>query len=242
MHIAYFDESVDDEFFVLAAVLVKEDHWRENLDAALALRRRARTRFGIPITVEIKATHIRGGGGPIYPLAWSVDKRGQLLNTLLAWQAKHLQTKVFAVAIHKAKLTTPADPRDLAWRYTLERLDTFCRKEPSNAVMYPDAGHGFFIRKLVRKMRRFSLIEGRYGGVLDRKCERIIEDPSDRHSHESLFIQLADWNAFAALRSRYLAPRVASFATAWDQLGGSLLEVEKLTRPPHVPGMKIFPK
>jgi hypothetical protein len=60
-----------------------------------------------------------------------------------------------------------------------------------------------------------------------------LEDPNDRLSHESLFIQLADWNAYAALRSNYLAPKVASFATAWDNLSPCLVQVETLTKPPH---------
>jgi len=242
MHLAYFDESVDDHFFVLASVFMHESHWRDNLNKILDLRRRARRKFGIPITGELKATHIRGGGGPLKDLGWSVDYRGKLFNNLLAWQAKHLEIKAFAVAIDKKKLIHGADPRDLAWKYTIDRVDTFCRKEPTTTVLFPDSGHGYFIRKMVRKMRRFELIPGRFGGTLKRPCERIIEDPNDRLSHESLFIQLADWNAFAALRSQYLAPRVASFATAWDQLAPCLVRVERLTAPPHVPGMKIFPK
>lgn len=242
MHLAYFDESMDDGFFVLAAVFVHESHWRANLDSLLAMRRRARKRFGIPITTELKAAHIRGGGGPLKSLGWSVDHRGDLFNKLLAWQAKHLETKVFAVAIDKKKLVAGLDPREFAWKYTLERVDTFCRKEGSFTVLFPDSGHGFFIRRMVRKMRRFELIQGRYGGTLKRPLEHINEDPSDRLSHESLFIQLADWNAFAALRSQYIAPRVASFATAWDRLSPCLVQVEKLTVPPHIPGMKLFPK
>jgi len=242
MHLAYFDESMDDQFFVLAAVFMHESHWRENLNKILNLRRAARKKYGIPITTELKATHLRGGHGPLASLGWSVDFRGGVLNKLLAWQAKHLQIKVFAVAIDKQKLDPANDPREFAWKYTVERVDTFCRKEPTVTVLFPDSGHGYFIRKLVRKMRRFEMIPGRYGGTLKRPCERIIEDPNDRLSHESLFIQLADWNAFAALRSHYLAPRVASFATAWDQLNSCLVQVERLTDPPHIPGMKLFPK
>jgi hypothetical protein len=242
MHLAYFDESVDDDFFVLAAVLVHEAHWLKNLDSLLRMRRAARKKYGIPITAEIKAMNIRGGSGPLAPLNWPVDKRGAMFNSLFAWQRKDLDTRVFAVAIAKKRMASPTDPRELAWRYTLDRVDTFCRKEASLASMYPDAGHGYFIRRMVRKMRRYAPIKGKFGGVLQRPCERIVEDPSDRHSHESLFVQLADWAAYAALRSSHLAPKVASFATAWDQLGSSLIEVEKLTKPPHVPGMKVFPK
>ena len=58
-HLAYFDESVDDDFFVLASVIMHESDWADNLDKVLALRRRARRRHGISVTKEIKAKHIR---------------------------------------------------------------------------------------------------------------------------------------------------------------------------------------
>jgi hypothetical protein len=243
MHLCYLDESVDPAFFVLAAVLMHEDDWRQNLDTALKLRRHARNKFGIPITAELKAQNIRKGTGPLALMKMTTDERGEMFCRLLRWQRNALAIKAFAVAIDKAKLASVNEARTLAWKLTVERVETFCKKNHSNAVLFPDAGHGYFIRRMVRKMRRFDLIHGRFGGVLKRECQHIVEDPNDRQSHESLFIQLADWNAFAALRSHHIAPIVASFAGAWDELGDCLVQVETLTvKPPHIPGMKLYPK
>jgi hypothetical protein len=248
MHLAYFDESGDSgpvatsptRFFVLGCVMMHESVWRVNLDTILAMRRRARLAAGIPVTAELKAAHIRKGRGALLPLRWSPDRRGKFLGQLLRWQDKHLQLKSFAIAIDKQKLQAGRDPRELAWQYALQRVDTFCRKGGSNAMLFPDAGHGYFIRRLVRKIRRHQLIQGRFGGTLQVKAERIIEDPNDRQSHESLFVQLADWNAFAALRSQHVDPQLPAFATAWDKLGASLLlEVNAVRGGP--PGIVRYP-
>jgi hypothetical protein len=243
MHLCYLDESVDPDFFVLAAVLVPEGDWRANLDTMIRLRRHARSRYGIPITAELKAQHIRKGTGPIALMQKDTDARGAMFAKLLRWQRDNLSINVFAVAIDLGKLGPDGDGRTWAWKLTVERIQTFVSKQHSYAVLFPDAGHGYFIRRMVRKMRRFDLIQGRFGGVLKREAMHILEDPNDRQSHESLFVQIADWNAFAALRSQYIAPKIASFAGAWDELGDCRVAVETLTQnPPHIPGRKLYPK
>ena len=42
-------------------------------------------------------------------------------------------------------------------------------------------------------------------------------------SHSSYFIQLADWNAFACHRSRYVDPKPNVDEDLWDALGERLL-------------------
>lgn len=50
---------------------------------------------------------------------------------------------------------------------------------------------------------------------------RIVEDPSDRHSEESYFIQLADLNAYAALR--HVSPSKRLGPEMWEELGETRL-------------------
>ena len=233
MYLAYFDESGDSgvtaasptRFYVIACVLIHEAVWLDALDLLVRIRRRLKTVFGIYVTPEIKATDFRWGSGPLQHLKWSAAQRADLFCRLLSIENR-LNVQSFAVAINKAKLQKlhpGRDPREVAWQYTLQRVDTFCRKQDERAALFPDAGHGFFIRSMVRRLRRHQVITGHFGGALNIKADRIIEDPSDRHSHDSYSVQLADWNAFAAHRSQYVVPKTSDFAGAWDQLGPSRL-------------------
>jgi hypothetical protein len=250
MYLAYFDESGDSgpvptsptKFYVISCVLVHEAVWLNSLDLLVKIRRRLKTRFGIAVIPEIKATDFRRGQGPLRHLPWSAVQRAELFCKLLSVQPR-LNVQTFAIAIDKSRLHAGRDVREVAWQYTLQRVDTFCRKQAERAVLFPDAGHGFFIRKLVRKLRRHQVIDGRFGGKLSIPSNRIVEDPNDRPSHDSYFIQLADWNAFAAHRSQYVDPRLVEFAAAWDSLGQSrLLPVNRVRQGINAPpGIVVYP-
>ncbi len=246
MYLAYFDESGDSgpvatsptKFFVLACLLIEEASWIGTLDRLVRVRRRMRSLWHFPTTPEIKATDFRRGRGVFVGSGLSVQKRGEIFCKLLGYQER-LGFTTFAVAVDKTKLHAGRDARDVAWQYGLQRVDTFCRKRGSRAALFPDAGHGYFIRRMVRQLRRHQVIAGRFGGLLSIKAERIIEDPNDRHSHDSYFIQIADWTAYAAHRSQYVDPKSGAFTPAWDAIAGArLLAVNDLR--PGPPGIVLY--
>jgi hypothetical protein len=248
VYLAYFDESGDSgaidrsptRFFVLACVLVHEAVWLENLNSLVHFRSLLRRRYGISRNAELKANEIRKGRGPLTDLHWFSERRGRMFRYLMLLQRNKLNLKTFAVAIDKGRLQADRDAREVAWQYTLQRVDTFCRKTGDFACLFPDAGHGYFIRRLVRRLRRHQVIEGRFGGLLKINAERIVEDPNERRSHDSYFIQIADWNAYAAHRSTHIDPAHAAFAGAWDELGDArLVQVNALRGGP--PGIVRYP-
>jgi hypothetical protein len=160
--------------------------------------------------------------------------------------------KTFAVAIEKQPASRKGwNPRYCAWRFAIQRLDTFCRKnqdgthKDERCMIFPDEGHGFFIRKIIRAMRRFHHVPKHYGpGTLTIPTSRILEDPNDRKSHESYFIQLCELNAYACHRSKYIEPIINMDTTMWDELQTSvddvrLLEVNKIRGGP--PGIVKYP-
>jgi hypothetical protein len=249
VYLAYFDESGDSgalpqsptRFFVLACVLVNEAVWLANLDRLVKLRRGIRRKLGIRARDEIKATHIRKGRGPLTRLHLAPARRARMFEFLMRFEDTELDLLTFAVAVDKQRLQPGRDPREVAWQYSLQRVDTFCRKTGTNAGVYPDAGHSFFIRRLLRQLRRHQVIKGRFGSTpLDIKSEHIVEDPNERQSHDSYFIQVADWNAYAAHRSRHVDPSAPGFDDAWEALGNSrLLAVNSLRGGP--PGIVVYP-
>lgn len=248
MYLAYFDESGDSgpvsrsptKFFVLACILIPETAWLENLNTLIEFRKTLRRRYGIPLNSELKANHVRRGRGALKALGWSRARRAKMFEYLLYLQNRKMTLSTFAVAIDKSKLQAGRDARAVAWQYTLQRVDTFCRKNESLACLFPDAGHGYFIRRMVRRLRRHQQIEGRFGGLLNIEAERIVEDPNERDSQDSYFVQMADWNAYAAHRSNYVHPIDPGYVSAWDKLGDTQLrEVNKLRGGP--PAIVIYP-
>lgn len=255
MYLAYFDESGDSghpalvktptKFFVLSAVVLHQDAWLPVLDRLIALRRSLRDRFGIPTRQEIKAQHIRFGRGVFRNLRSPMDEaqRLDLYRELMEFQEQSLpEVRCFSVAVAKARiLSRDLDIRGIAWAYMLQRIDHMCKDEGDKAILFPDEGHGPFIRKLLRRVRRRQQIRGHFGGRLEIPTERIVEDPNDRQSHDSYLIQLADWNALACHRSRYVDPRPGMPNDLWDRMPSRLfVPVNRLTGGP--PGIVIWPR
>lgn len=249
-HLAYFDESGDSglvnsptRFFVLSCVLVPEGQWLSSLDEIVTLRRWLRQKRNIPSRPEIKATDIRKGRGVFLPLRFSLSRRMRLYQSLMRFQNRRLPgLRAFAIAINKSEAAKAGrEPREAAWTFAMQRVDRFCQAADSRAILFPDEGHAFFIRKRLRRMRRFHTVPGLYGGTLQIPTQRLLEDPNDRRSHDSYFIQLADWNAFAAHRSMYVDPLPGVPTTLWDELGPQrLLEVNRNTGGP--PGIVVWPR
>ena len=118
-------------------------------------------------------------------------------------------------------------------------MERFGTAEKDNIHIVPDEGHGEFIKKKIREMRRFHFVPSAFGASsLERKAENILEDPSDRHSHESYFVQFADLNAYAAFRKEF--PGATFNGLYWDELGSArILEVNTLRK--GSPGIVTWP-
>lgn len=250
MYLAYFDESGDSglvnsptQFFVLACLLIHEQHWLSSLDQLIAMRRGVKLRHGISTRPEIKSTDIRRGQGPLQDLRWSPSQRRQFFDELVLSASGRLRnTHVFSVAIDKQPCAAKGrDPRSTAWEFAIQRLDRFSRAMQEHVSVFPDEGHAVLIKRLMRRMRRYHAVPKRWGrGTFAIPTERVIEDPNDRQSHDSYFVQVADWAAYAAHRSVYVHPNPGVNPALWDLFGQRrLLEVNRVNGGP--PGLVVWP-
>ena len=243
MYLAYLDESGDagaagspTGYFVVACVVLDAAQWLDALDSLMYWRRYLRTTHGISTRAEIKASvgFLRGAGAfRGVPL----DRAGRM--ALYADSLQHVvnsvPARVFAVAIDKAPAGQRGwtDPRIPAWTFAFQRLQKFATTQNDQVMVFPDEGHDFLLKRLLRKGRRYHQIGGHFGSALQLPMSRIVEDPNSRKSHESYFIQLADWLAFAAHRSSYVDPKGPYSASLWDGVGAlHLAEVNRLTGGP----------
>lgn len=251
MYLAYFDESGDGgvvdsptTWFTLNGVLVHETVWLQTLDSLISLRRTLRDTYGIAPRDELKGANFRNGRGAFQDLGISRRKRMGIYEEILKFESE-LEISTFSIAINKNKAAAKGwDARYAAWTFALQRLHSFCLAQDDRAAIFPDEGHGFFIRQRVRHMRRYNTAPSHLGpGTYEFKVERILEDPSDRRSQDSYFVQLADMNAYASHRSRYIDPRSDVRADLWDALAGPmgdvrLKEVNRMRGGP--PGIVVY--
>jgi DNA-binding CsgD family transcriptional regulator len=122
-----------------------------------------------------------------------------------------LGVTAFAVVIDKANATSKFGGRrvssDIAWEYLLQRLERRATKEGTEVLLVHDEGEALTIRKRARKSRRAGTAGSAFGtGMLSVPFLRLLDDPVPRTSHQSYFLQLADFNAYAAFRRLYPPP------------------------------------
>ncbi len=128
------------------------------------------------------------------------------------------------------------------WTVLLERLQRFCEGLGDHATVITEPELAAGSHKLMRSMRRHHRVPF-LGGQGSRRIDirRLIEDPMPVRPDSSYWLQLADWNAHAALRSEYVEPVGSWSRGLWDLLGNlRLSKVNKLRGGP--PGIVEIPK
>lgn len=233
MILAYFDESGDpgrdrspSRYFALSAILIDENQWLSTLDSTIGFRRFLLSNFGVKPRAELKAQSIIRGTDGLAGIPPQL--RYKIYAAALRFQEKVGTIRTFAVVIDKENLAARYEPREYAWARAIERLERYGSSVAANIKVLPDEGHGLFIRRKIRQMRRHHVASSAYGGAgLIRPAQNIIEDSSDRDSRESYFIQFADLNAYAAVR--HVSPNNRLSAKYWELLGvARVAEVSKI--------------
>lgn len=212
MYLAYVDECGDPGYnssvpiFGLATILVDDQNWYKVLNEMIKFRRHLRDQFGIRMRAEIKANHLIHNKGCFKKLKLNSGQRRSIYRMHLGFLENCKLLKVWSCVVIKSRIKcqSSVDPRGYAWKFMLQRYERFGTMGSDNVMVFPDEGHSFFIRKKARKMRRHNRPKSSYGnGTLNRDAINIIEDPNDRDSDRSYFIQFADLLAYAAYRRLY---------------------------------------
>src|SRR5690242_7644202 len=143
---AYFDESGDTGIansptatFALSALLVHDSNWLSALDQTIAFRRYLRDHFRIAPRAEVKAAWLIHNKGDIRPAGLTYTARLAAYRSAMRFQRKVGVFRTFTVLIVKTNITKlPADVREIAWRYALQRLERFGTANKDNIHVIPD--------------------------------------------------------------------------------------------------------
>jgi len=199
MHLVYIDDSKDETSCCFSAIILPAVRWADALEHLLAFRRAIKASHGVYIKLELHATDWLGGRGNVAPDTIMRSERGVLFRDALSQIA----------LLPECAIINAHGPRAQELRL-FERLCNRIQRNMavrnSHAILISDEGKNF--DGLVRRMRRLNPITGRFGGVLDRPLDRIVEDLVYRKSERSLFIQAADFCAYSLLRFESPTPRI----------------------------------
>jgi len=229
MYLCYMDESGDPGVhprsptvaYSVAGIFLKDTSWLPAFEDVLNFRRYVRKDFGLRMRDEVKASQLVKGSGPWAPLALGSGVRLRIYRGFMRLQAKMGVVQTFAVVVDKAKCSTTEEVRQLAWQRALNRVERFGHYNNDVVMLIPDVGEYEYRRKMARRLRRFSPVGSRFGGSLLVPMKNLVDDPVERKSHESYFIQLADLNAYAALRAYHGTAKFPS--TMWSELDSAIL-------------------
>ncbi|MEA3296014.1 MAG: DUF3800 domain-containing protein [Patescibacteria group bacterium] len=206
MYIAYYDESGDDGYpkcssplFVLSAIYLHYLNWKDVFENISEFRKQLKKDFNLPIKMEFHTKYFILNKNPYRKLQISDDDR-LLIIELFCELISNLEVSIINVVINKKNiLSQDYNVLDNALKYSIQRIENDLNKiDPSKKFMIiTDQGRIGKMRMTARKIQRINFIPSKYNIKPYRKeIKSLIENPLQKDSKESYFIQLADLIAF----------------------------------------------
>lgn len=198
MHICYIDDSGDDHIRVFSALAVPVDSWSVALNQFHAYRRKLKQREGIYVRVEFHATEFVSGRGKISTSIVPKGARCRIFEETLSEIAG-------LPGVHLFNAAAPKHEETKIFERMLNRINRTMQAWDSKCILVSDEGKDY--TGLLRKMRVHNPIPSQFqiwpDGSPNKNItlDRIIEDLFFRDSKRSYFIQMADFCAYALLRS-----------------------------------------
>jgi len=207
MHLLYYDESGDDGYpryssplFALSAIYMHFSQWHSNFERMREFRRRLRVDFGLSIRTELHTKFFILGKNPYRSLGLTEHERLEVMD-LVADVVGTLELRIINVVVAKPNLQSSHDSvLDTALKFSVQRVenDLDPRRNPDARFMIiTDPGRVGAMRRTTRRIQRINYIPSRFGPTpYRREITALIEDPLQKDSKESYFIQVADFVAF----------------------------------------------
>jgi Protein of unknown function (DUF3800) len=199
MHLVYVDDSKDEKTCCFSAIIIPAEQWSKALEHLIHLRRTMKAVDGIYTTIELHATDWLGGRGNVAPVKVLRSRRAAIFRIALRHFAKLPECSILNAHGRRSQ-------DSILFERLCNRLQTNMAKQRSRAIIISDEGKSY--DSLVRRMRRYNPIPSRFGGVVHRPLDRIVEDLVYRKSERSLFIQAADFCAYSLLRMETPTPSI----------------------------------
>lgn len=207
MRIAYYDEAGDDGFpkyssplFTLSAAYMHYMQWQPNFERMREFRRALKKDFGLPVKLEMHTKYFVLNKNPYRRLGLAEADRLQVMD-LFAELTGSLQLKIINVVVVKPNLArNTAGVLDTALKFSVQRIENDLdptRNPEARFMIITDPGRVGAMRGTTRRIQRINYIPSRFGPKPYRQeITALIEDPIQKDSTESYFIQVADYVSF----------------------------------------------
>jgi hypothetical protein len=221
MHLIYIDESKDTASaphqFVYTALCVEASIWRSAYEHIRTYRQHLRATRGIFLKTELHAWKFVAGKGQIANRPIYKPERADIFMETIRFIADmggHADKVCLFNSINKNE--------EWAFERLINRINRTMENWDSQAILLFDEGEEVTFRKRIRRMKVYNPIPSQTGSwqgtgmpYKNITINRIIEDPLFKQSHESNFIQLVDFCAYALLRQE--KPVASKTALGIDQ-------------------------
>lgn len=202
MYFCYIDDSGDEKVRVFSVVAIPIATWRVCFERIRDYRRKLKQEKGIFVTVEFHATEFVSGRGRISATPIGKYERCKIFNRTLTEVTQLPGARIF-------NAIGPKDKEAILYERLLNRINRTLVSWQSPGLLISDEGKDY--TSLVRRMGVHNPIPSMFGGWPEGRTKNIVlgqiyEDPVFRKSHRSYFIQIADFCAYALLRSEYHLP------------------------------------
>ena len=193
MHICYLDDSGDGTVRAFSVLSIPVQEWHTCFNHVKNYRRVLRDKYGVYVRKELHATEFVGGRGRIAPHSISKENRVRIYNQALLAITRLPGVKLFnAIAAKRDEYTL--------FERVLNRINRTMQAWDSHALLISDEGKDY--NRLVRKMGVYNPIPSQFGGrPRNITLDRIVDEILYKRSQDSHFIQMADFCAYALLRS-----------------------------------------
>lgn len=215
VYLMYVDESGDTgvetlhtKYFVLTGLVVHESRWREFIEVLVQLRKTLSERYGLPIRTELHASEY------IRKQVFDIAKHDRLaiMRNVIDELAKYDFISLTNVVVRKDNKPKDYDVFINAWQALFQRFENTLRTgnfpgsySTDYGLVFTDATSGERLTRLVRKMSVYNPVPNRNGGgYRNLPIVKIIEDPHEKDSKDSLPIQMCDVCAY--FLKQYYAP------------------------------------
>lgn len=217
MYLMYVDESGDvgihkspTRFFVLSAIVIHENSWRQILQNLVTFRHELRDKKGLKMKDEIHCVDLINRPGDLQRI--KRNDRLDIIKKCIDWLNNQPFINTFSVVVDKQGRND--DIFELAWNTLAMRFENTLKNNnfrgaqshDEKGIILSDNTEGTKLRTLIRKMRHYNPIPNAkdifQSGYRNIHLERIIEDPVFRDSQYSLLHQMVDVVAYC-IRQRY---------------------------------------